>query len=229
MATTPRMLHLVMIVIILVLCKWCIEPHSKSTTLENDPIREVNSLNSNLSDDRNVWNKLAINTNTSSYEWWKSNQTFISKNHFKNLPLQKCKPTYFIQSHAWYMTKWFWHSGFRPICTSKEKNKLIVYEFLKHIPIVCNKYTGNTTAFCNGGRLVYEFSKQEQIFIQRTNTKTKLNMLLKTYCDKYHSEDNDCNFYLRSYNMDNNAERFEFLMKHIDCNNDASQYNKTWV
>eukprot|EP01084_Bolivina_argentea_P081229 147109_1 len=206
MATTPRMLHLVMILIILVFCKWYIESHSTYTTFENDPIREMNSFNSNLSDDRNVWNKLAININASSYQWWQTNQTFISKHHFKNLPLQKCKSTYFFQSHGWYMSEWFWDSGFRPICTSKEKDNLFIdnknYKFLKHFPISCNKYIGANSAFCNGGRLVYEFSKQEQIFIHRTNTKTKLNMLLKTYCDKYHSEDNDCIFYLRSYNME---------------------------
>eukprot|EP01084_Bolivina_argentea_P286695 491843_1 len=164
-----------------------------------------------------------------------SNLTSFSKKEQK-LIQTKCKPAYLATKYTWHISNVLFKAhGFRPICTAKEKRTLQVNRWTQRYGYgVCFKYTPNNesnfdSSFCNGGRLIYKGTREERMLFNRLTSKANLNALLRTYCDKYHTDDNECNFYLRSYNMNIKTERIEFLTKHIDCTNDKRQYNKTWV
>eukprot|EP01084_Bolivina_argentea_P003363 6307_1 len=82
--------------------------------------------------------------------------------------------------------------------------------------------------FCDGGKLIHADVNWMRVNIDILK-KTSLQRVLNTYCNKYHKNDNVCDFSLLTYNLGITKERNEFLTNHIDCNNNKPQYDKAWV
>eukprot|EP01084_Bolivina_argentea_P003370 6320_1 len=96
----------------------------------------------------------------------------------------------------------------------------------------CFKYNNINNTFCHGAQLIFLNNPNRDNFrtkILNLESKTSLHEILTVFCNRYHKNDNVCNFRLLSYNLDIPNERIEFLNKHIDCNNEKPQYDKTWV
>eukprot|EP01084_Bolivina_argentea_P126988 224687_1 len=95
----------------------------------------------------------------------------------------------------------------------------------------CFKYNSTNTndnVFPDGGELIY-LDREWKLEITDIEKKTSLHRILSTYCNKYHDNDKVCDFNLETYDIGIPEERIEFLTKHIDCNNNEPQYDKTWV
>eukprot|EP01084_Bolivina_argentea_P030573 56627_1 len=139
--------------------------------------------------------------------------TSLSKKDHK-LIQTKCKPAYLAIKYTWHITNIFTDHGFLPICTTEEKATLGVSKWSRQYGGygACFKYTHTNTynfdsSFCNGGTLIYKGTKEERMLDKRLSSKANLNALLRIYCDKYHINDNECNFHLRSYNMNIKKEK----------------------
>eukprot|EP01084_Bolivina_argentea_P280549 479792_1 len=161
--------------------------------------------------------------------------TFINDNRQVIQPIittKPCRSAYFVSNEKG-MNVPLWEDGFNSKCSNKER----IHQYKKckniqnHCDTWCKKYNNSNlnSQFCNGGKIIWK----SNLFAKRLKTqltvKTHINTVLKAYCNKYHINDNGCNFHLLSFDMSITKERNEFLTNHIDCNNDKPQYNQTWV
>eukprot|EP01084_Bolivina_argentea_P286693 491840_1 len=177
---------------------------------------------------------------------WSTYSSFYSfgvTNPFTNTSLRTPNPncgtdtTYFIskgkKGASHFLLKEFIKIGFVIQCTNKERHQLGMNKFNSRrswVSDFCVKHK-NSNTFCHGTKLIYLNRKCDPFRVKTLNieSKTALNKILTTFCNKYHANDDVCNFVLLSYNLDISTERNEFLIKHIDCNNNNSQYDNTWI
>eukprot|EP01084_Bolivina_argentea_P136961 241221_1 len=152
------------------------------------------------------------------------------------LMTKTCNSVYLI-THDYTMFMNFEKHGFNLPCNDKEEKQLRISkkrtetEWSKGYP-KCKKYehsNPSNSPFCNGGKIIYHGNAFADRLQKRLTVKTHLNRILTAYCNKYHPDDNGCNFHLLSFDMSISKERREFLTKHIDCNNDKPQYDQTWL
>eukprot|EP01084_Bolivina_argentea_P188158 323977_1 len=162
---------------------------------------------------------------------------------------QICDPAYIIFQRTFAPSPLFIDQlatkyGFDLRCTIFERQKLGLesvvrkkqYRYNYKQTAVCLKYNDkynksiNNNPFC-GQTLIslntYKMETGKHNFIIKH--KTGMNLVLTTYCNTLNSKDNNCNFHLLSYDVSVEEERIEFLSKHINCNNNNAQFNKTWV
>eukprot|EP01084_Bolivina_argentea_P136962 241222_1 len=155
----------------------------------------------------------------------------------KSIALTKtCKPAYLMLYLNFGMHLKFDEYGFNLNCNRKEKKQLgICTKKTKKMGFrdcACKKYNHSNqvdSPLCNGGKLIWQGNRFTRSINKRFTVKTHLNRILTAYCNKYHPDDNGCNFHLLSFDMSISKERREFLTKHIDCNNDKPQYDQTWL
>eukprot|EP01084_Bolivina_argentea_P003371 6322_1 len=123
------------------------------------------------------------------------------------------------------------HKFGSPIRCKDNERQQFVHQFVHQFPpALCLKYFDIHNRFGDNVKLIMSsWNFKEKALDKMWSTKTVLHEILKTYCNKYHFNDDNCNFYLLSYHLGVPNERIEFLTKHIDCNNNQPQYDKTWV
>eukprot|EP01084_Bolivina_argentea_P126989 224690_1 len=170
------------------------------------------------------------------YSFENTQFTNISQNIMSDT-ITNCKPLFVTGSYG-EMQNVLSERGFNIKCTRHEtidifrrKDWRNLRQGQSRFDKKCLKYNitnSNDDVFCDGGELMY-MDKQWKSVVVDIAMKTSLHRILSTYCNKYHNNDNVCDFYLETYNIGIREERNTFLIKHIDCNNNKSQYDKTWV
>eukprot|EP01084_Bolivina_argentea_P094190 169320_1 len=149
-----------------------------------------------------------------------------------------CNPIYFILT-TYHFENTFFQNGFSKQikqCKSINLNELgITTKPVKRRDYpqcyIYNESFEINNPLCAGGKLIWKHRPLAKPLQLRIESKFSLYKILTQYCNKHYNYtvDNFCSFYLLSYNMDIDSERNIFLNKHIDCNINKPQYNKTWV
>eukprot|EP01084_Bolivina_argentea_P126987 224686_1 len=173
------------------------------------------------------------NTHVDIYSY-ETQFTNISQNTITNT---NCNPLYTI-GICLEMKPKFFKRGFNIKCNKHERRDIFRSKPWKNrrkgqngFDKMCFKYNRTNTndnIFCDGGQLIY-LDREWKYLVTDMEMKTSLHRILSTYCNKYHDNDKVCDFNLETYDIGIPEERIEFLTKHIDCNNNEPQYDKTWV
>eukprot|EP01084_Bolivina_argentea_P193527 332010_1 len=154
----------------------------------------------------------------------------ISQNNFNSISNTKCIPPILKGIYGNLQPPLVDESGFDIPCITPALKMIQRKRFGQNE--TCFKYNNNISnnkhIFCEGGNLFF-FDRVWILSVMNIQKKTSLHKVLVTYCNEYHKNDTVCDFNLLSYNLGITEERNQFLTQHIDCNNNQSQPDKTWV